>query len=361
MQLSRIATAGLAGALTLALGSCATEADNYRYTRKKAQATLTKVEKPGLVIGEFHLADDGVIDGDTIKVKGLDSSLRLLAIDTEEIWHHKKNKRAAEVDFQAYLAQKRSESKRPPKTGTPMGVEAWKWAEKFFADADIVRLERDSPKEIRGRYNRYLSYVFVKKNGSWVNYNVACVRAGMAPYFTKYGYSRRFHQEFVDAQNEARAAKRGIWDPNAKAYGDYDQRIPWWNARADFIKQFEIDAQGRDDMIELTNWDAIQRLEQHVGKEVEVLGLVGGIRKGKRGPTKVMLSRRLFNDFPIIFFDRDVYMATGIGRYRGEFVRVRGVVNKYHNKYNGRDSLQIMVNLPSQVKLSKVPGIEEPS
>ena len=80
---------------------------------------------------------------------------------------------------------------------------------KFFEGADKVRLERDHPAEIRDAYQRYLAYVFVQKGGTWVNYNVESVRAGMGPYFPKYGNSRRFHDDFVKAQQEAMEAKRG--------------------------------------------------------------------------------------------------------------------------------------------------------
>jgi endonuclease YncB( thermonuclease family) len=350
----------LAAALMMA-GGCASDADNWRYSRKKAQASLNKLEDPGLVIGEFTLARDAVVDGDTLKVDGLETSLRLLAMDTEEKFRNKPDARLAETDWNAYLAKKRAESRKPPKMATPMGLAATKFAKAWFADVKTVRLERDHPKEIRGRYNRYLAYVFAKKDGVWKNYNLEAVRAGMSPYFMKYGYSRRFHDLFVAAEKEAKEAQRGIWNPEAKSYGDYDLRRRWWTNRAEFIKQFEIEAQGRDDMIALTNWDAIKRIEEHTGKEIEVLATVGQIRMSEKGPTKVMLSRRMFNDFPVIFWDRDVFGTSGIADYKGEFVRVKGVVNKYHNKYKNRDELQIVVNLPSQVKGSPLISWKESS
>ncbi len=117
-----------------------------------------------------------------------------------------------------------------------MGEKATEFAEAFFADAEVVRLERDDPKDIRGRFGRLLAYAFVEKNGRWTSYNVECVRAGMSPYFTKYGYSHRFHNQLSHAEAEAREAGRGIWDPRSKGYGDYEERKAWWNARADFIR-----------------------------------------------------------------------------------------------------------------------------
>jgi hypothetical protein len=70
------------------------------------------------------------------------------------------------------------------------------------------------------------------------------------------------------------------------------------------------------------------------------------------------LSRQLFNDFPAVFFDRDVFISSSITQYKGEFVAVTGVVNKYKNKYNNKEVLQLMVSLPSQVKGSKLPLLE---
>lgn len=320
-----------------------------RYSKDEAQASLKKFETPGVVIGEFTLARKAVIDGDTIKVKGLESTLRLLAIDTEETFKNDADRRNAAGDFEQYLRDKRGERSRPAKAATPLGEDAKDFAKKFFADVKRVRLERDHPKEIRGRYNRYLAYVLVEKDGTWLNYNVECVRAGMSPYFTKYGYSRRFHDDFVQAEKEARAAGVGIWDPTKEHYRDYEERIEWWNGRAEFIKEFEIEAKDKDNYITLTNWDALRRLEEHLDKEVVLLGAVGEIKLGDKGPTRVRLSRRMFNDFSIIFFDKDVFGTSGIADNKGEFVRIRGFVALYKNKYTKKNELQIVVQTPGQV------------
>jgi hypothetical protein len=165
----------------------------------------------------------------------------------------------------------------------------------------------------------------------------------------------RRHDDFVAAEKEARENQRGIWKPGCQCYHDYDEREAWWNARADFILEFEREAAKHDDYIVLTNWDAIRRLEDRLGQEVTVLATVGSIRFGDKGPSRALLSRRLFNDLPAVFFDRDVFSSSGIANYKGEFVAVTGVVNKYKNKYNKKEVLQILVNLPSQVHGSKLP------
>jgi len=306
----------------------------------------------GLLIGEYRLADDPIIDGDTIRVEGIDGSLRLLSLDTEERLHGKANRVAASKDFERYLKAKRADKARPQKTGTPMGEEAAKFAEAFFEAAEVVRLERDDAKEIRGNFGRLLAYAFVKKNGRWTSYNIECVRAGMSPYFTKYGYSRRFHNQLTHAEAEAREAKRGIWDPSAKGYGDYDERKAWWDARADFIRVFEDEAHRRDDFIMLSQSDALERLEKKVGKGVTVLSTVDDIDHFK-GLVRISLAAQNRQRFPVIFFDRRLFRASGIEGFKGEPVTVRGTVERY--KKGSYRTLQIVVQNSGQIGLPSLP------
>lgn len=349
----------LALGLSLLLPACATGVQE-RYDRDTLAATLAAPEAtPGLVVGDFLLQSPAIVDGDTIKVVGIEGTLRLLAIDTEETFKSDNDRRAYQQGFDTYLAKKQEGHSTPIKAATPLGMDAKHWAEDFFEGVRTVRIERDHPKELRGRYGRLLAYVMVEKNGRWLNYNVECVRAGMSPYFSKYGYSRRFHQEFVDAQAEARAAGRGIWDPTLEHYRDYDLRLRWWNARGDAVAQFEQEAQGRDNWIALTNWDAMDRLAAYEGKEVVVLATVGEVRprEGKR-PARVMLSRRMFSDLPLIFFDDDVLAASHVEDARSEYVRVQGTVSRYvfrtkrSKQRRNREppsQLQIQVRRPEQI------------
>jgi hypothetical protein len=178
----------------------------------------------------------------------------------------------------------------------------------------------------------------------------------MSPYFMKYGYSERFHSEFVAAEKEAKAALIGIWDPKKQHYPDYAERAVWWNARAEFVHAFKEEAKGKPHYIELTHWDAIRRLQQHEGKEIVILGTVGSIKLGDKGPTRVMLSRRLGSDIPLIFFDKDVFGTSRIAKWKGEYVKVTGRVSKWYNKYRKRHELQIVISLPGQIVGSdKVP------
>jgi endonuclease YncB( thermonuclease family) len=345
--------------LVLAIAACSQSSGGKRYDRKQAQKSLGKLEQPGLVVGEFKITS--IVDGDTIHVNGLDSSLRLLGIDTEESYHNEEDRRCVEAGWEQCLKKKRGSSSRPVKMSTPLGDQAKTWAQKFFDGVTVVRIERDHPAEIRDRYNRYLAYVFAQKAGVWVNYNVEACRAGMAPYFDKYGRSRRFHDEFKKAEVEAKAAKRGIWATGVMSYPDYPEREAWWNARGDFVEEFRQAAVDKPNYIDITHWDSLEQLEKLAGKEVVMLGTVGDVRIGEKGPSTVTLSRRLGSDFPLIFFDRDVMGTSGIEAWKGEFVVVTGIPSFYENKHTHKKQLQIQVDHPTQIKLSKVPGLTVPT
>ena len=333
----------------------------------EAAQKLEKLEKleelPGMVVGEFPIdGANSVVDGDTIKVKGLNSSLRLLAIDTEETFKHEDERRAFAGGWESYKKKMRGESPRPVKMATPLGEDAKRFAQDFFTGVDKVRIERDHPGEIRDFYGRYLAYVFAFKDGQWINYNLEAVKAGMSPYFTKYGPSRRFGPAFVEAQKRAQQKKVGIWDPALQHYDDYAERLSWWNARGAAISRFEEEMATHDNYLALTRWDALLQLEKRVGKEVVVLASVGDIKLGDRGPTVVKLARSRKSDLDVLFFDKDVFHASGIDKAKGEFVRVRGVVHERKDPQWG-DRLQLVVSLPGQVTLPGLThdNVDEPS
>lgn len=302
---------------------------------------------PALVLGEFPLAKKKpVLDGDTIKVEGLDASMRLLGIDTEETFKRASEREAFAKGWDSYLKEMRGTSKRPVKMATPAGTAAEAFAVGFFHGVERVRLEHDHPGEIRDFYNRYLAYVFALKDGRWVNYNLEVVRAGWSPYFAKYGQSRRFHEAFLQAQAEAREARRGIWGDNVLHYPDYDERLRWWNARGAGVATFEKEGKGRDDHVSLTRADSFDVLKARVGQPVKLLGLVGNIKEptSEKAPWVVHLSKDRFKSFQVVFFDKAVLDASGVADQIGEYVVVSGPVTEYRN------TPQIEVKDPTQVR-----------
>jgi endonuclease YncB( thermonuclease family) len=332
--------------LFLAASACHSAAD------KSHAAAPTSSEDRWLLIGEFRLSDTPVIDGDTIRVEGLDHSVRLVSLDTEETFHSKADRKDAAQDFDAYLRAKRGDQPHPTKAATPMGEEAKDWAERFFEGVDSVELERDAARTTQDRYGRTLAHAFARKKGKRLHYNLEAIRSGMSPYFVKYGYSERFHDAFSRAEAEARAAQRGIWDAGKKAYRDYPERKAWWTARADAMQGFEREARTRSDYIVLTRPDADAELERNLGREVTVLGSVQRIDP-KKTLVRVWLGKRRGSDFPLIFFDRDVYHRSALDRHRGELVTVRGTVERYAaGEYQ---TLQIVVKNAKQVELSGLP------
>ena len=340
----------LAAVLSLSCAGIASE-QTKRFTKDETRSLLKRLETVSLELGEFPIEGaSSVLDGDTIKVKGLPASLRLLGIDTEETFKKDSERAAFAAGWEQYKKQMKGTSSRPVKYATPLGEDAKHYAQAFFEDVREVRMERDHPGEIRDFYNRYLAYVFAKKNGQWVNYNVECVRAGFSPYFMKYGRSRRFHKEFVDAEREAREGQRGVWKQGAMAYPDYEERMKWWGEREAVITRFEKAAvEDPEHYIALTRWDAMLKLESKVGQEVTILGSVSDLKFSEgNGPSVVKLARTRTNDFDIVFFDRDVLLSTGLQFKKSEFVQVRGTVQKYKNE-KGWERLQVVVSLPGQV------------
>jgi endonuclease YncB( thermonuclease family) len=302
-----------------------------------------------LVIGEFALPPDAVVDGDTLRVVGIDSTLRLLAIDTEETFKKASQQRAAIKNWRAYINGGRTGPDKPVKKATPLGEEGKRFAQQFFSGVTRVRLERDHPLERQGRYGRVLAYVLAKRADTWVNYNIEAVRAGMSPYFTKYGYSRRFHRELEQAQGEARAAQRGIWDPDKRHYPDYPLRLAWWGARAEILRTFEQQGKGRRDHIVLTRADAMQRLAEHEGREVVVLGSVGKSYPIRSGLVKVWLARHKGDDLPLIFQSQEIFEQSRISEFDSEYVQVRGPVSTYVHPRSGKKELQIVIEHPQQI------------
>ncbi|NOT30724.1 MAG: hypothetical protein HOP15_09790, partial [Planctomycetes bacterium] len=182
-----------------------------------------------------------VVDGDTLEVllgvppDGESVKLRLCSVDTEE-----------KISGRA--------SSSPTKPETVFGEETAQWARGFFAE-----LERESGGELRvglafpeGRrtdvYGRLLCHVLLPDGR---DFNLLLVEQGKSPYFNKYGNSPIAHAAFVRAQEAARAARLGIWNPatnRAKTPGahsavrPYARLLPWWDARAAAIDGFRARA-----------------------------------------------------------------------------------------------------------------------
>jgi len=72
-----------------------------------------------------------------------------------------------------------------------------------------IALEFEGP--VRDRYGRLLAYVIVDRE----NFNLELVKQGLSPYYAKYGFSKKYHEEFKNAERSARNQNLNIWgDPS---------------------------------------------------------------------------------------------------------------------------------------------------
>lgn len=180
--------------------------------------------KMGTRIENLQVVD--VVDGDTIKIMLNDTkeTLRLNCVDTEE--------------------------SRPggSKPVTKAGKAASQMAQEYFKEANgefskvAIEFDSDEPQHVclekhRGNYGRLLCYVH--KNSE--NFNLKLIKEGWSPYFIKYGRSRVYHDDFMQAEFEAQAHQHQIWDPQTNAGGparDYAVLVPWWESRGAIVEAY---------------------------------------------------------------------------------------------------------------------------
>lgn len=130
-----------------------------------------------------------VVDGDTVRIKKLDSSdeivLRLVGIDTPEV-----------VD--------------PRQPVQCFGQEASDYAKKLLT-GQKVRVETDPTQDEYDRYGRWLVYVYLE-NGLFFNEHM--IEAG---YAFEYTYQKPYQKQalFKAREAEAKANKRGLWAEDA--------------------------------------------------------------------------------------------------------------------------------------------------
>ncbi len=125
-----------------------------------------------------------ITDGDTIHVDidGDDYRLRYIGMDTPE-------------------------SVKPGTSVEPYARAASAANAALVADRDVV-LEKDVSET--DRYGRLLRYVWLREGAGWTMVNVELVRMGYANVLT-YPPDVKYAAQFVDAEQAAREAGRGLW------------------------------------------------------------------------------------------------------------------------------------------------------
>ncbi|MCP5065040.1 MAG: hypothetical protein GY946_00615 [bacterium] len=286
-----------------------------------------------MLLGRWPIAAENVIDGDTLRIPG-QPSVRVRAVDCEEIFHSEKDRTAAAADFAAYAQAKRGVHPRPRKYGTPLGEAATQHLRALAARATHVRLERDG---IGGHeldtYDRRLAHIILEFPDREVFVSEELIRLGFSPYFVKYGRSLRFDARLRKAEDEAREAKRGLWgSASPKHYPDYPERLRWWRARADQVDRWRATAE-KPDHITLGTVRAEKRLVAQVGKPAVAFGLFSRVIDTKDGTKRVaFLGHRKQQSFPLVFFDKTIFDGLDRNALDSRFLTVRGVITLYRGK-----------------------------
>ena len=95
-----------------------------------------------------------------------------------------------------------------PEKGTECyGEDASDLTRRLIPPGTHVRIERDSRLDQVDQYNRELAYVWKGDE----DVNVTLVRQGAAGVWFFHGRRGRYADELVDAAEQARAARRGLW------------------------------------------------------------------------------------------------------------------------------------------------------
>jgi micrococcal nuclease len=125
-------------------------------------------------------AVERVVDGDTLLLANR-ARVRLIGVDAPE-------------------------TVKPDHPVEPFGPEAAEFTRRFVGEADnLVQLQFD--RERVDRYGRFLAYVWVDDR----MLNEELIRAGLATAETGFRYQQAMKTRFRRAEDEAKAAGRGIW------------------------------------------------------------------------------------------------------------------------------------------------------
>ena len=129
-----------------------------------------------LAEGTYQVAR--VTDGDTLVLTN-EARVRLIGVDTPEL-------------------------SGPHTAEEPLGRQAKAFTEQFLIGGEaLLRFDRERV----DRYDRFLAYVYVEDR----LLNEELVRAGLARARTEFRYSESMKRRFRRAEQEARAARLGIW------------------------------------------------------------------------------------------------------------------------------------------------------
>ncbi len=281
-----------------------------------------------------------VIDGDTIKIL-LDNeqeSIRFVCLDTEESQHG------------------------GSKPVTNAGILASKWAKEYFGaneqaipNGDVrvdIEFDTNDPvqvclREHRGNYGRLICYVY--KAGEQENSNLRIVREGWSPYFVKYGRSRLYHRQFIEAEANAQSQGLAIWNQETNAGGnrrDYTTLIPWWHLRDSVVQDYRyLGIQAGVQSVRL-NYEDIVAAAQAENEITVFCDLQGGINAWP-GNGALIYAGSKYHKFNLWIPNRDSAAAQTILRlietryanYGRSYVYVSGQASLYPPNPDGKPQI----------------------
>jgi hypothetical protein len=141
----------------------------------------------------------------------------------------------------------------------------------------------------------------------------------------------------VEAQAFAKTNKLGIWNPNTKCYPDYEERIKWWNERADQLDNYYAKYANDKKVINLINSDAETNLYDNVGKEVTVFANIGEVYSD-RFPylMRISLSKTVSLDIMVEEEDLPVFESIDVKRMESHYFYCTGKIERRGEKYKMR-------------------------
>ena len=174
-RVPRRAPLGRIGAAVLAIALAIAAARYRQKYRDPSPDDLTE--------GTYEV--DHVVDGDTIVLVG-GAKVRLIGVNCPEM---------------------RPRDEGPPE---PWAREATEFTRQTIGQQK-VRLEFD--RERTDKYGRFLAYVFVENT----LVNEALLEAGLGRALLRFPYRQSMKTRFSNAENSARRAARGIWEPETES------------------------------------------------------------------------------------------------------------------------------------------------
>lgn len=153
---------------------------------------------PGLSLAQGNTATIlRVIDGDTLEVSlnGQKERVRLIGVDTPEVYESEKLHRDAE------------RTSKDVKTIKELGARASAFTKSLARKGERVKLEYDWQK--RDKYGRLLAFVWLF-DGRMLNETIIC--AGYGNAYTAFPFKQEYIDRFLACQRVAVGEGRGLWE-----------------------------------------------------------------------------------------------------------------------------------------------------